>query len=120
MMDEKLWTLLSRAHRCGVTVGGEACELRLLSAREMLSLRRELSSGCFDDEEQRALWGNARLLSLTLLRNEKPVFESAEELLSKLGVGEINALVAHYATLDGAANPSVEDGREEVEALKKA
>ena len=31
-----------------------------------------------------------------------------------------NALIERYAALDGAENPSCEDGRERVEALKKA
>ena len=120
MTDENFLSFLSRAHRCEVSVGGEKCELRLLSAREMLALRRSVASGDFDDAEQRAVWGNASLAALALYRGDKAVFESAEEVLSALGVGEINALVERYARLDGAVNPSAEDGRGEIEALKKA
>ena len=119
MTDENFLSFLSRAHRCEVSVGGEKCSLRILSAREMLGLRRDIASGEFDDAEQRALWGNAALLSLTLCRGDAPVFEGAEAVLSALGVGEINALIERYARLDGAVNPSVEDGRGEIEALKK-
>ena len=120
MTDANFLAFLSRAHRCEVTLGGEKCELRLLSAREMLALRREAASGDFEDAEQRALWGNAALLSLALYRDDAPVFKSAEETLSALGAGEINALIERYAILDGAVNPSAEDGRGEIEALKKA
>ena len=119
MTDENFLSFLSRAHRCEVSVGGETCELRLLSAREMLALRRNVASGEFDDAEQRAVWGNAALLSLALHRGDEPVFEGAEAVLSALGVGEINALIERYARLDGAVNPSVEDGRGEIETLKK-
>lgn len=119
-MDRSLLELLCRAHSCEVTVGGETCELKLLSAREVLSLRRELAECETGDETQCALWGNAMLLSRALYRGGEAAFESADELLSALGVGEINALVERYAVLDGAANPSAEDGRERIETLKKA
>ena len=119
MTDGDFLAFLSRAHRCEVSVGSEKCELRLLSAREMLTLRRSVASGDFDDAEQRALWGNATLLSLALQQNGEAVFDDAEAVLSALGVGEINALVGRYAILDGAVNPSAEGGRGEIEALKK-
>lgn len=119
MTDENFLSFLSRAHRCEVTVGGEKCELRILSAREMLALRRNVASGDFTDAEQRAVWGNAALLSLALCRGDAPMFENAETVLSALGIGEINALIERYARLDGAVNPSIEDGRGEIEALKK-
>lgn len=120
MTDESFLAFLSRAHRCEVSVGGEKCSLRLLSAREMLALRCTAASDDFTDAEQRALWGNAALLSLALYRDDEPVFDGVEAVLSALGVGEINALVKRYAILDGAVNPSAEGGRGEVEALKKA
>ena len=119
MTDENFFSFLSRAHRCEVTVGGEKCSLRILSAHEMLGLRRDIASGELDDAQQRALWANAELLSIALYRDDAPMFDGAEEVLSTLGVGEINALVERYAILDGAVNPSVEDGRGEIEALKK-
>ena len=120
MTDKEFLLFLSRAHRCEVSVGGEKCSLRLLSAREMLALRRSVASGDLDDAEQRAVWGNAALVSMALYRGDAPVFDGAEAVFSALGVGEINALVERYAVLDGAVNPSVEDGRGEIEALKKA
>ena len=45
---------------------------------------------------------------------------SRQDVENALSVGEINALVEQYALLDGVENPSCEDGREKVEALKKA
>lgn len=120
MTDANFLAFLSRAHRCEVSVGGKKCELRLLSAREMLGLRRDIASGEFDDAQQRALWANAALVSLALYREDAPMFDGAEAVLSALGVGEINTLVGRYAILDGAVNPSAEDGRGEIEALKKA
>lgn len=112
--------LLCRAHSCEVNVGGETYELRILSAHEVLALRHELTECESADEVQRALRGNAILLARALYRDGESVFNSAEELLDTLSVGEINALVGQYAVLDGAANPSAEGGREEIETLKKA
>ena len=120
MTDENFLSFLSRAHRCEVSVGGEKCSLRILSAREMLGLRRDIASGEFDDAQQRAVWANAALVSLALYREDAPVFDGTEAVLGALGVGEINALIERYAVLDGAVNPSIEDGRGEIEALKKA
>ena len=68
------------------------------------------------------LMQNAALLRRSLRENENgaAVFASAEDVENALSVGEINALVSRYALLDGAGNPSCEDERERVEALKKA
>ena len=120
MTDENFLAFLSRAHRCEVSVGGQKCELRLLSAREMLALRRSVASGELTDAEQCALWSNAALVSMALYRGDAPAFDGAEAVLSALGAGEINALVERYAILDGTVNPSAEEGRGEIEALKKA
>lgn len=119
-MNQCLLELLCRAHSCEVNVGGETCELRILSAREVLALRHELAECEIADEAQRALQGNAVLLSRALYRGGESVFNSAEELLDTLSVGEVNALIGRYAVLDGAVNPSAEDGRKEIETLKKA
>ena len=96
--------------------------MRLLSARETLSLRREIAREDCRDEEEQALRANAALLRRSLRENENgaAVFASAEDVENALSVGEINALVSRYALLDGAGNPSCEDERERVEALKKA
>ncbi|PWL41696.1 MAG: hypothetical protein DBY43_05235 [Clostridiaceae bacterium] len=94
--------------------------MRLLSARETLALRREIAQLDCADEEERALRANAALLKKCLTESGEAVFANAEDVENALSIGEINALVEQYALLDGVENPSCEDGRERVEALKKA
>lgn len=121
-MDGALLSFLGREREERVRIGERACVLRLLSARETLALRREIAQEDSRDEEERALRANAALLRRSLRENENgtAVFASAEDVENALSVGEINALVSRYALLDGAGNPSCEDERERVEALKKA
>lgn len=119
-MERELLDFLCRVRSCRVTVREAECELRLLSAREMLALRRALALEAFDDVQQRALFANASLISRALFSSGEAVFSDGEAVLETLGVGEINTLVERYALLDGAVNPSGEDGRERIEALKKA
>ena len=119
-MDEKLLRFLGRERETSVEIGGERCALRLLSARETLALRREIAQLDCADEEERALRANAALLKRSLVKDGETVYERAEDVENALSAGEINALVEQYALLDGAENPSCEDGRETVEALKKA
>lgn len=88
--------------------------------RETLSLRREIAQLDCADEEERALRANAALLKRSLTEGGEAAFASAEDVENALSVGEINELVRCYALLDGAENPSSEDGREKVETLKKA
>ena len=119
-MDEMLLNFLGRERERMVRIGEKTCVMRLLSARETLSLRREIAQLDCADEEERALRANAALLKKCLTENGTAVFASAEDVENALSVGEINALVSRYALLDGAGNPSCEDERERVEALKKA
>ena len=121
-MDGALLSFLGREREERVRIGERACVLRLLSARETLALRREIAQEDSRDEEERALRANAALLRRSLRENENgtAVFASAEDVENALSVGEINALVSRYALLDGVGNPSCEDERERVEALKKA
>ncbi len=119
-MDEKLLRFLGRERETSVEIGGERCALRLLSARETLALRREIAQLDCADEEERALRANAALLKRSLVKDGETVYERAEDVENALSAGEINTLVEQYALLDGAENPSCEDGRETVEALKKA
>lgn len=114
-------SFLGREREERVRIGERACVLRLLSARETLALRREIAQEDCRDEEEQALRANAALLRRSLRENENgaAVFASAEDVENALSVGEINALVSRYALLDGAGNPSCEDERERVEALKK-
>ena len=103
-MDELLLNFLGREREKTVRIGERTCAMRLLSARE----------------EERALRANAALLKRSLTEGGEAAFASAEDVENALSVGEINELVRCYALLDGAENPSSEDGREKVEALKKA
>lgn len=121
-MDEVLLNFLGREREKTVRIGEKTGVMRLLSARETLSLRREIAQEDCRDEEERALRANAALLRRSLRENENgtAVFASAEDVENALSIGEINALVEQYALLDGVENPSCEDGRERVEALKKA
>lgn len=121
-MDGTLLSFLGREREERVRIGERACVLRLLSARETLALRREITQEDCRDEEEWALRANAALLRRSLRENENgtAVFASAEDVEDALSVGEINALVSRYALLDGAGNPSCEDERERVETLKKA
>ena len=107
-MDELLLNFLGREREKTVRIG------------ETLSLRREIAQLDCADEEERALRANAALLKRSLTEGGEAAFASAEDVENALSVGEINELVRCYALLDGAENPSSEDGREKVETLKKA
>lgn len=119
-MDELLLNFLGREREKTVRIGERTCAMRLLSARETLSLRREIAQLDCADEEERALRANAALIKRSLTEGGEAAFASAEDVENALSVGEINELVRCYALLDGAENPSSEDGREKVEALKKS
>ena len=119
-MDELLLNFLGREREKTVRIGERTCAMRLLSARETLSLRCEIAQLDCADEEERALRANAALLKRSLTEGGEAAFASAEDVENALSVGEINELVLCYALLDGAENPSSEDGREKVEVLKKA
>ena len=119
-MDERLLNFLGREREKTVRIGERTCVMRLLSARETLALRREIAQLDCESEEERALRANAALLKRSLTEGGEAAFASAEDVENMLGVGEINELVRCYALLDGTENPSSEDGRESVEALKKA
>ena len=115
-MDELLLNFLGREREKTVRIGERTCAMR----RETLSLRREIAQLDCADEEERALRANAALLKRSLTEGGEAAFASAEDVENALSVGEINELVRCYALLDGAENPSSEDGREKVETLKKA
>lgn len=119
-MDETLLKFLGREQETKVRVGEMECSLRLLSAREALALRREIAQLDCGNEEERALRANAALVKRSLVRGGEAVFASAEDVENALSIGQINELTECYARLDGEENPSCEDGRETVEALKKA
>ena len=108
-MDELLLNFLGREREKTVRIGERTCARRLLSARETLSLRREIAQLDCAGEEERALRANAALLKRSLTEGGEAAFASAEDVENALSVGEINELVRCYALLDGAENPSSED-----------
>ena len=58
-MDELLLNFLGREREKTVRIGERTCAMRLLSARETLSLRCEIAQLDCADEEERALRANA-------------------------------------------------------------
>ena len=105
-MDELLLNFLGREREKTVRIGERTCAMRLLSARETLSLRREIAQLDCTDEEERALRANAALLKRSLTEGGEAAFASAEDVENALSVGEINELVQCYALLDGFSAPS--------------
>ena len=96
----------------------DGLELRLLSAMEVLEVRREAEELGRGDREQ-ALCSNACLLARALERKGQPVYEDGWAVLNALTAGEIAALAGRWAAFDREENPSPEDGEERWETLKK-
>jgi Cdc6-like AAA superfamily ATPase len=92
-MDELLLNFLGREREKTVRIGERTCAMRLFSARETLSLRREIAQLDCTDEEERALRANAALLRRSLTEGGEAAFASAEDVENALSVGEINELV---------------------------
>lgn len=118
MTERTLLSFLARERE--ERIEGTEFSLRLLSARETLALRREIAQEDIEDGQERALRANAALVRRALMRGEERAFSCAEEVEQAMSIGEINALAERYARLDSAGNFSAEEGRETVEALKKA
>lgn len=78
-MDERLLKFLGREREERVRVGERECVLRLLSARETLTLRREIAQLDCADEEERALRANAAGTSAAVRGEETPLRETARE-----------------------------------------
>ena len=75
-MDELLLNFLGREREKTVRIGERTCALRLLSARETLSLRREIAQLDCADEEERALRANAALLKRSQTEGGAAAFAS--------------------------------------------
>ena len=93
--------------------------LRLLSAREVLSARRE-GDALARDGKERALCRNACLLARALERHGKAVFEDGAAVLDGLRVEDIARLSDAWAAFNREHNPSALDGEREIERRKKA
>ena len=83
-MDELLLNFLGREREKTVRIGERTCAMRLLSARETLSLRREIAQLDCADEEERALRANAALLKRSLTEGGEAAFASAEDVENAL------------------------------------
>lgn len=94
-------------------------ELRLLSAWEALSARRE-GDALARDGRERALCRNACLIARALEKRGRPVFESGQAVLESLRVEDIARLADAWARFSREHNPSPLDGEREVERRKKA
>ena len=77
-MDELLLNFLGREREKTVRIGERTCAMRLLSARETLSLRREIAQLDCADEEERALRANAALLKRSRAREGGSAKKSME------------------------------------------
>ena len=93
--------------------------LRLLSAREVLSARREGDTLARDGRE-RALCRNACLIARALERGGRPVFANGEAALDGLRVEDIARLADRWARFNRDCNPSPLDGEQEIQRRKKA
>ena len=118
-MERELLDWLAGSRRTEALVRGEACVLRVVTARELLEARREAEELARDGME-RALCSNACLLARALERDGKRLFASGGEALDALTPGEIEALAERLGRLNRAENPSAEDGEKAAEPLKKA
>ena len=116
-MDRELTALLSDG-RVRLELG-DGRQLRLLSALEVLEVRRE-AAGLIREDREKALCSNACLLARAVMRGEESVFADGREVLERLRVEEIAELSRRWAEFNRRENPSPEDGEERVDALKKA
>ena len=94
-------------------------ELRLLSAREVLEVRRE-GDALAQDGRERAVCRNACLVARALERKGRPVFESGEAALDGLRLEDIARLADAWAEFNRAHNPSPLCGEKELDRRKKA
>lgn len=97
----------------------EEGELRLLSAREVLEIRREGAELAADGAEL-ALCSNACLIARALERDGAPVYSGGQAVLERLRVEDIVRLADRWGQFNRTSNPSPLDREEEIEARKKA
>lgn len=118
-MDDRELTALLAGRRRAPAAGFEPWSLRVLTAAEVLSARREAAELAGEDRE-RALCANACLLARAVEKDGKAVFGSGQAVLERLTVEEIAGLAGQWAAFSWAENPGAQDGEERVERLKKA
>lgn len=93
-------------------------ELRLLSAWELLGIRREALE-LSQSEEDYPLCLNACLISFALEVEGKALFQSGAEVLKGLCVEEIANLARRWGEFNRQVNPSPTMPMADVEELKK-
>ena len=109
--------LLAGARRLRLENG---LELRLLSALEVLQARREAEALSREgDGRERALCSNACVVARALEKGGRPVYQSGQAVLEDLTVEGITALARRWAAFGREENPSLTEGEERVDALKK-
>ena len=100
-MDERLRDLI-----CGSRIlqrGNHS--LRILSAREMLSCKREAEALCRNPEAL-GLWRNACILARAYCRGGMQVFPDGEAVLEKLSAEEIGREIAAYGEFSARVDVS--------------
>lgn len=113
-----LYRLLNEERTRGFSLRGASVTLRLLSARELLELRRKLPPA--QDDFETALQGNAALVAAVVRQGDAPVFADAAQVLDTLSVEEINGAADAYRAWSEEIDPGVHSDAEVVNALKKA
>lgn len=109
-------SFLSRPNRKSLKNGWS---IQLLSARQEMDARQEAETLCQDERDQ-ALFANACLLARALLQNDAPVFQNGTDVLEHLSASQIASLANLWCDFDQENNPSVFDGQEATDSLKKA
>ena len=71
------------------------------------------------DGRERALCSNACVVARALEKGGRPVYQSGQAVLEDLTVEGITALARRWAAFDREENPSLTEGEERVDALKK-
>lgn len=113
-----LYRLLNEERTREFSLRGTAVTLRLLSARELMELRRTLTPA--QDDFETALQGSAALVAAALRQGGKPVFDDAAQVLDTLSVEEINAAADAYRAWSEEIDPGVHSDAKVVNAIKKA
>lgn len=109
-------SILARRDRISLDNG---FDLRLLSALEVLQIRREAAELAADGRE-RALCANACLLARALegTGEHSPVFPNGRAVLAGLTVEEIGALAARWGRFSRESDPGLDLSEEELEEVK--
>jgi len=111
------WTRLWSGRECRTMEDGR--ELWLLTAAQVLEARREAEE-LAEGEAERPLCANACLLARALRKGGRALYPDGRAVLENLSAQEIGRLAREWAELDREENPGPEQGKAELERLKKA